>query len=41
MLDFDQYIMLHTIPANMVEISGHGRRVIFIGDVHGSYDPLL
>lgn len=39
-LDYDQYVMLRTVPADMVSVAGHGRRVIIIGDVHGSFVPL-
>ncbi|WVR04508.1 hypothetical protein IAU60_001512 [Kwoniella sp. DSM 27419] len=40
-VDFDHYKMLMTLPPGKVDITTQGRRMIFIGDVHGSYDPLL
>ncbi|WVQ79512.1 hypothetical protein IAT38_001611 [Cryptococcus sp. DSM 104549] len=38
-IDFERYSMLRTIPEEDLDFSS-GHRVIFIGDVHGSYDPL-
>lgn len=38
-VDFEKYIMLRTLSHSDIE-TGKGRRLIFIGDVHGSYDPL-
>jgi hypothetical protein len=38
--DFDQYKFLQTLSASQLRLSDPGRRVIFIGDIHGSYDPL-
>lgn len=35
--DFEKYTTLRTLPG---DISKLGKRLIFIGDVHGSYDPL-
>ncbi|ORY33024.1 Metallo-dependent phosphatase-like protein [Naematelia encephala] len=40
-LDFEKYTMLHTIPPSSIDLTTPGRRTIFIGDVHGSYAPLL
>jgi hypothetical protein len=38
--DFEQYTMFSTLPDKSVDIKSKGKRVIFIGDVHGSFDPL-
>ena len=35
--DFEKYTTLRTLPGNLSKL---GKRLIFIGDVHGSYDPL-
>ncbi|KAK8849385.1 hypothetical protein IAR55_004717 [Kwoniella newhampshirensis] len=40
-IDFEQYKTLRTIPADVLDVTTEGKRVIFIGDVHGSYDPLV
>jgi hypothetical protein len=37
--DFDKYIMLRSVPESEYKLS-KGHRLIFIGDVHGSYEPL-
>jgi hypothetical protein len=37
--DFEKYIMLRTVESSDYKLS-KGHRLIFIGDVHGSYDPL-
>ncbi|WWD20006.1 hypothetical protein CI109_104479 [Kwoniella shandongensis] len=39
-IDFEQYKTLRTLPATAVDVTSEGKRVIFIGDVHGSFDPL-
>ncbi|KAK4689391.1 bis(5'-nucleosyl)-tetraphosphatase (symmetrical), partial [Tremellales sp. Uapishka_1] len=38
--DFEKYIMLHTLPDKAVDLTTPGKRIVFIGDVHGSLDPL-
>ncbi|WWC87114.1 uncharacterized protein L201_002000 [Kwoniella dendrophila CBS 6074] len=40
-VDFDHYKMLKTLPPGTIDISSAGQRLIFIGDIHGSHDPLL
>ncbi|WVW78657.1 hypothetical protein I302_100617 [Kwoniella bestiolae CBS 10118] len=40
-VDFDHYKMLRTIPPGTIDVSSAGQRLIFIGDIHGSYDPLI
>jgi hypothetical protein len=40
LVEFEQYTFLRTIPAASVDIGSKGKRLIFIGDVHGSYEPL-
>ncbi|WVQ97913.1 hypothetical protein IAU59_005030 [Kwoniella sp. CBS 9459] len=40
-VDFDHYKVLQTLPPEKVDITTQGKRMIFIGDVHGSYDPLV
>lgn len=37
--DFERYTILRTLPPASVDTS-NGKRLIFIGDVHGSYAPL-
>lgn len=37
--DFEKYIMLRTLSHTDIDTSGD-KRLIFIGDVHGSFDPL-
>ena len=37
--DFEKYIMLRTLFRSDIDTS-KGKRLIFIGDVHGSFDPL-
>lgn len=32
--------MFSTLPGKSVDVTSKGKRVIFIGDVHGSFDPL-
>ncbi|WWC67779.1 uncharacterized protein I206_101691 [Kwoniella pini CBS 10737] len=39
--DFDQYKMLKVLPPGTIDIDSSDKRLIFIGDIHGSYDPLL
>ncbi|KAL7420637.1 hypothetical protein Q5752_004588 [Cryptotrichosporon argae] len=39
--DFDKYKYLHVVGASHTDIETEGKRVILIGDVHGSYQPLL
>lgn len=39
MADFDKYVMLRTIQPTDYKLSKN-HRLIFIGDIHGSYDPL-
>jgi hypothetical protein len=36
-VDFDRYINMRSISEDDIK----GKRVIFIGDVHGSYEPLM
>lgn len=38
-VDYDQYIKMRTITDDQADISD-GKRMIFIGDIHGSFDPL-
>ena len=38
-VDFEKYIMLRTLFRSDIDTS-KGKRLIFIGDVHGSFDPL-
>ncbi|OCF37468.1 hypothetical protein I317_03855 [Kwoniella heveanensis CBS 569] len=40
-VDFDHYKVLQTLPPEKVDVTSQGKRMIFIGDVHGSYDPLV
>ncbi|WVF69868.1 hypothetical protein IAT40_004649 [Kwoniella sp. CBS 6097] len=40
-VDFDHYKVLQTLPPERVDVTTQGKRMIFIGDVHGSYDPLV
>jgi hypothetical protein len=37
--DFDKYIMMRTVHSADYKLSKN-HRLIFIGDIHGSYDPL-
>ncbi|WRT64939.1 uncharacterized protein IL334_001879 [Kwoniella shivajii] len=40
-VDFDHYKMLRTLPSENIDITSKGKRLIFIGDIHGSYDPFI
>ncbi|WWD07885.1 hypothetical protein V865_005992 [Kwoniella europaea PYCC6329] len=40
-VDFDHYKMLKTLPPGTIDVNSAGQRLIFIGDIHGSYDPLI
>jgi len=40
-IDFEKYTMLRTLTPSVLNASDMSNRIIFIGDVHGSFDPLL
>lgn len=37
--DFERYVKLRSLSKDQVDL-GTGKRMIFVGDIHGSYDPL-
>ncbi|WWC59432.1 uncharacterized protein I303_101988 [Kwoniella dejecticola CBS 10117] len=40
-IDFDRYKLYKVLPPGSIDIESTNKRLIFIGDIHGSYDPLL
>ncbi|ORX39259.1 Metallo-dependent phosphatase-like protein [Kockovaella imperatae] len=39
-IDFEQYKMILSLKAKDLDITTPGKRLVFIGDIHGSFDPL-
>lgn len=39
--DFDRYQMMRTLLPQDIDITTPGKRVIFVGDIHGSFSPFL
>jgi hypothetical protein len=40
LLDFDKYTMMLSLSEEDADTMTPGKKVIFVGDIHGSFDPL-